>query len=402
VRVTYIHQHYRRPSMSGGTRSHEFARFLAGQGHTVTLIASWQSPDPPRVPVEHVDGYEVRWIHVPYSNYLRFSRRVLAFVHFMWRASVHAARTPADVIFATSTPLTVVVPGIVGAWARRVPWVLEVRDLWPELPIAVGALRNPALKWLARYLERSGYRSAKHIVALSPGMREGVIRAGCLEEKVTVIPNLADLERFSSHGCDPGRFLRRYPALRGKRIVTYAGTVGLINGVHYLVEIAAHAVQEAEDVAFCILGDGRELDRVRCLAQANGTLGRNVFILAPLPKTDMPDALAAATMCTSLVVDLPELRANSANKFFDALAAGRPIAINHEGWQADLIRETGAGLVLPPHDSKASWLLLRQFLETPGVAESAGRRAREVAELSFDKAKLSRELERVLITATGI
>jgi glycosyltransferase involved in cell wall biosynthesis len=330
---------------------------------------------------------------------LSFPRRILAFVYFMCLASLHAARAPTDVIYATSTPLTVVIPGMLGAWIRRVPWVLEVRDLWPELPIAVGALRNPTIKWLAHYLERSGYRSAKHIVALSPGMKEGVMRAGCPGEKVTVIPNLADLERFGSSDCDSDRFLRRYPSLRGKRIVMYAGTLGLINGVHYLVEIAAHAVKDAEDVAFCILGDGRELDRVRCLAQANGTLGRNVSILAPLSKADMPDALAAATMCTSLVVDLPELHANSANKFFDALAAGRPIAINHEGWQADLIRETGAGLVLPPHDSKASWLLLRQFLETPGVAESAGRRAREVAELSFDKAKLSRELERVLITA---
>jgi glycosyltransferase involved in cell wall biosynthesis len=327
---------------------------------------------------------------------------MVSFLQFLLAASWHASRTPADLVFATSTPLTVVIPGAVSAWVRRVPWVLEIRDLWPEVPIAVGALRNPLAKWLARRLARFGYRSATRVVTLSPGMRDGAMRAGCLPDKLSVIPNLSNLASFGEGNSNGEWFLNRYPALRGRLIVMYAGTIGLVNGVDYLIRIAAEARARGSTVAFCILGHGRELHQLRQFAASLGVLDLNLFICPPVAKAQMPDALAAAHLCTSLVIDLPAMWDNSANKFFDALAAGRPIAINHEGWQADLIRSTGVGLVLPADDAPRAWRIIEEFLlDSDGVIK-AGQRATSLALERFDAKRLAAEFELVLLEAAAV
>lgn len=331
-----------------------------------------------------------------------FARRLLAFGRFMVLACWQSATTPADVILATSTPLTVVVPGIVGSWARRVPWVLEVRDLWPELPIAVGALKNPLAIRLARALELLGYRSATHIIALSPGMRAGVAETGVGPEKVTLIPNAADLDRFGPAVASAERFLSAHGDLRGRQIVMYAGTIGLINGIDYLAEIAAAARKDAPSTAFVVIGDGRYRTALIERATQLGVNGKNFFVLDPLPKDQIGDALASATVCVSLVIDLQALWANSANKFFDGLAAGKPMVINHEGWQADLIRDHDIGLVLPARDADRAWCQLQEFLSSPTQVEKAGCRARLLAESEFDRDKLAITFERVLMEAASI
>ena len=402
MRITYIHQHYRHPNMPGGTRSHEFASHLARSGHHVTVITSWQEKLPPAASHDTVAGYDVRWIHIPYSNTMGYLRRMVSFLQFLLAACWHASRTPADLVFATSTPLTVVIPGAVGAWVRRVPWVLEIRDLWPEVPIAIGAIRNPLAKWLARRLARFGYSSSTRIVTLSPGMRDGAIRAGCSPNKVSVIPNLSNLATFGDGNSTGEWFLNQYPALRGRQVVMYAGTIGLVNGVGYLVEIAAEAKSRGSAVAFCILGEGRELHQLRQFAASLGILDSNLFICPPVTKAQMPDALAAAHLCTSLVIDLPAMWDNSANKFFDALAAGRPIAINHEGWQADLIRSTGVGLVLPADDAPRAWRIIDRFLSDDEEVIRAGQRARTLALERFDAKRLAADFEFVLLEAAAV
>lgn len=382
--------------MMGGIRSHEFARYLAAQGHDVTIIASWQSESAPPTKTEHVDGYSLHWLHVPYSNSMGYRRRLFAFSKFMVLASWHGCRLPADLVFATSTPLTVVIPGALASWVRRVPWILEIRDLWPEVPIALGALRNPLAQWLARCLERFGYRTASHLIALSPGMKDGILRAGVPASRITVIPNLSDLDRFGPESCDPERFLQLHPQLQGRPIVLYAGTFGRVNGLGYVIQIAAEALKDPGDVAFCVVGDGFERDGLLAQAASAGVLGRNFFVCSPVPKQCLPDVLAASEVCLSFVVDVPELWNNSANKFFDALAAGKPLVINHEGWQADLIRRHDVGVVLPPSDASRAWAMLSKFLACRDRVAGAGRRARQLAESSFNKSHLCAQFETVL------
>ena len=175
MRITYLHQYFNTPEMSGGTRSYEMARRLVAMGHEVNMITSWREDDGRKGWFETAEaGIKVHWLPVPYSNKMGFKERISAFFRFAWGAARKAASLPADVVFATSTPLTIALPGVYAARRQKAPMVFEVRDLWPELPIAIGALKNPFLQFMARQLELFAYRNSKAIVALSPGMRDGV------------------------------------------------------------------------------------------------------------------------------------------------------------------------------------------------------------------------------------
>ena len=398
MHILYLHQHFIPPDGVGGTRSYEMARRFAKAGHRVTLITSTAlfpakyKLDAP-VNTLQVDGFEVRALRVPYSYKMSFRERLVAFARFAHRASLEAARIDRpDVVFASSTPLTIAIPGIAAKLWHRRPMVFEVRDLWPEAPIAMGVLRSPVSRLAARALEWIAYASAREIVALSPGMKDGVVRAGVPPQRVSVIPNSCDLELFGT----PPEALELPFARDGRPVVTYAGTLGAVNGVDYLVEIAASARRAAPELRFVIAGHGAKEGMIRRRALELGVLDQNLWMLPAMPKRAIPALLQQTAIACSLVIDLPALWNNSANKFFDALAAGRPIFINHEGWQADLLRETGAGLVVPPRDADAAASLLAAFTRDAGRMQRASEAALELARTRFDRNRLARDLLQVL------
>jgi glycosyltransferase involved in cell wall biosynthesis len=397
MKISYLHQYYNTPDMIGGTRSHEMARRLVARGHDVTLITSWRVPDEKRGWFQtEEEGVHVHWIPVPYSNRMSYGRRIRAFLQFAWQSAIRAAAIPADVVFATSTPLTIALPAIYASRRQNVPMVFEVRDLWPELPIAMGAVRNPLLKVGSRWLEKYAYGNASRVVALSPGMRDGVVRVGYSPERVTVIPNSADLDLFDPECSDGSAFRSEHSELLDAPLVVYSGTIGKINGVDYLVRIAAAARDQRLAANFVVVGEGQDEGRVRREAERLGVLRRNFHMLPSVPKRDMPKVLAAADVALSLFIDLKPMWANSANKFFDALASGTPVAINYGGWQADLLKQTGAGVVLPANDPERAARLLGDLLGDVSRHRAAGRAARLLAEQRFSRDVLADQLERVL------
>jgi glycosyltransferase involved in cell wall biosynthesis len=399
MRILYLHQYFNTPQDSGGTRSYEMARRLVAAGHQVEMITSQRdvADSAARDWLETEEsGIHVHWLPVPYSNAMSYWERIGAFFKFAVGAARKAASLKTDVVFATSTPLTIALPGIYAARRQGIPMVFEVRDLWPELPIAVGALRNPVLKWAARLLEWLAYHASAHIVALSPGMAEGVMQRGIPGERVTVIPNSSDVELFDVPS-ERGDVIRERLGLSPEQpLIVYTGTFGLINGVDYLVELAAAMREIAPEARFLLVGKGAEVPEVTQWARELGVLNHNLWIWDAIPKIEIPDILAAATIATSVVIPLEALNNNSANKFFDALAAGKPIAINHGGWQADLLRETGAGIVLPPDDFDLAARLLAGFVQDTARLQKASVAARELAYTRFSRDILASELEAVL------
>ncbi len=398
MHILYLHQHFVPPDGAGGTRPYEMARRFVKAGHRVTLITSTAffpakyKLDAP-VTTLQVGGFEVRALRVPYSNRMPFVERLIAFARFAHGAAMEAARIDRpDVVFASSTPLTIAIPGIAAKLWHRRPMVFEVRDLWPELPIAMGALRSPVSRLAARALERIAYASSREIVALSPGMKEGVVRARVPPQRVSVIPNSCDLELFAT----PPEALELPFGRDEGPVVTYAGTLGAVNGVDYLVEIAASARRVAPELRFVIAGDGAMRGKVRQRALELGVLDRNLWMLPEIPKRTIPALLQRTAIACSLVIDLPALWNNSANKFFDALAAGRPIFVNYEGWQADLLRATGAGLVVPPRDAEAAASLLAAFTRDAARLRRASQAALELARTRFDRDRLAQDLLQVL------
>ncbi len=387
--------------MQGSTRSYEMAQRLVERGHSVVMVTSWREQREARDWfVTDEDGIEVHWLPVPYGNEMSYGQRIFAFLRFAIGAGRRASALRGDVVFATSTPLTIALPGVWAARRRNRPMVFEVRDLWPEMPIAIGALRNPLAIWAARKLERFAYRHSRRIVALSPGMADGVAEAGYPPEQIRVIPNSCDLGLFTPDLAAGDQFRQSHPEFGSGPIVLYAGTIGRINGVEYMAELAAACAELAPSARFVVLGSGSEAAKVREHAHQLGVLESNFFVYPQLPKEQVVSAFAAASMVSSWVVDIPETEKNSANKFFDGLAAGRAIAINYGGWQADILRESGTGLALS-RDVALAAQQLSAWLNDPAKLQNAGRKARELGEARFSRQQQGAELEQVLLDAIG-
>lgn len=407
MHVLYLHQYFCPPDGAGGTRSYAMARRLVEAGHRVTLITSSAFfPDSyslRKTTRLSMDGIELVILRVPYGNSMGFARRMWAFLQFAIGGFWAALRVKnVDVVFATSTPLTIIIPGYLVSRVRAAPLVFEVRDLWPDLPIAIGALRNPMAKWLARRMETFAYRSATRLVALSPGMKEGIVSKGIPDDHVVMIPNASDLDLFRVSPEEGHHFLERHPYLKGGALVTYAGTLGRINSVGYLVELAETMLAVNPSVRFLICGDGAERDEIRAKAAHAGVLEQNLWMLPPQPKTEMPNLLSASTVAISLFKNLPDMQHNSANKVFDALASGRPVVVNYGGWQAELLTSRGAGLALPPENITTAAQELSDFLRDTDGLRRAGEQAAALADSRFNRERLAGQLRDVLEDAVNV
>lgn len=401
MHVLYLHQYFCPPDGAGGTRSYAMAKRLVKSGHSVTIVTtSAFFPDNyslSRITRMSIDGIDLIVLRIPYDNAMGFLSRVWAFLRFAL-AGLWAALKVKDVdaVFATSTPLTIIIPGYISSRVHAAPLIFEVRDLWPDLPIAIGALKNPILKWLARRLESFAYHSSTRIVALSPGMKEGIIGRGITDDKVVMIPNASDIDLFRISPEEGHQFLERYPHLGTGPLVTYAGTVGQINGLEYMVDLAQAMLLTTPSVRFLICGDGRERENIRAKAAHVGVLEQNLWLLPPLPKNEVPRLLSASTVALSLFQNLPEMQHNSANKVFDALAAGKPVVVNYGGWQAELLESRGAGLALPPDDIEKAAQELAAFLEDTDGLLRAGEQAAALADSRFNRDRLAGQLRDVL------
>ena len=397
MRILYLHQFFMTRDGTGGTRSYEFARRLVEAGHEVTMVTAGDGTE------REVDGIRVVEARGGYGDYVLatgvgYGRRLLAFGRFAVAATVAALRGPRpDVVFATSPPLTMALPAIVAARRWRAPLVFEVRDLWPEAPIQMGALRSPWAQRLARWLERAVYRSAAEIVALSPGMRDGVVAGGGDPDRVALIPNASDLDLFSPD-LDPGDLRERLGLGAGDFVCAYFGTMGEANDLTQVVE-AAVLLADRKDIAFVLQGDGKRRAALEADVRRRG-LDNVVF--APAGDKHAAARLAAASdACMTIFKDVPILATNSPNKLFDTFAAGRPAIVNTDGWQRVLVEEHEAGVYARPGDAAHLAEQVLALRDDPERARRYGANARALAEREFDRDLLAERLRGVLERAAG-
>ncbi|WP_394169172.1 glycosyltransferase family 4 protein [Saccharospirillum alexandrii] len=401
MKIIYLHQYFNTPDMAGGTRSYEMARRMVSAGHEVHMVTSYREKDAKFSSWFKTNeaGVHVHWYPVPYSNNLSYKQRIRAFFAFAFAAKVKAQELEGDVIFATSTPLTIALPAVLSARKKKIPMVFEVRDLWPEMPIAVGALKNPLIRFAAHRLEHWAYHNADAVVALSPGMKEGVIRTDYPAKKVAVIPNSSDNAEFKHDPVAASQFREKRVWLGEKPLLVYTGTFGAINGVGYMVSLASELKAINSDIRILLVGDGVERTKVISDAEKAGVLGFNLFVESQLPKRDIPALLSAANMASALFVDLPEMRSNSANKFFDALASGTPVMLNYGGWMHDLVKSKNCGLAVWQKPVSEVAIELNSRLNDNGWLDNAGASARQLAEECFARDDLAAQLIAVLHAA---
>ncbi len=398
--------------MAGGSRSWSFVKRLLADGFEVRVLTSDSELTPQAIAAlrtelaPHGDRFQLDVLKVNYDNSFPFWRRLLAFAQFAL-ASIRqlVSYRGVDLVFATSTPLTIVVPALARHFLKGTPFVFEVRDLWPEVPRGLGKIRSPLLYLPAYYLARLAYHHARRVVALSPGMKAGIVAHGIDPDKITVISNVSDIDTFRVDPQLGQRFLERHPELTGGPLVVYTGTFGFANDVSYMVRIAEETRRKGWPTRFLAVGRGQQFDQVRALAQELGVLNSNYFQWDPIPKNEIPALLSAADVATSWVIANEAMHLNSANKFFDALAAGRPVAINHGGWQAELLTEHGAGIALEALDLERAAVQLQELVSSKERLRVAGAAAAKLADERFALDLLYEQLkgvlQKALITQTG-
>lgn len=349
MKLLYLHQYYNFPENNGGTRSHDLANAFKRHDIDVTVVTSSGN-------IKQCENQKSRWIKFEqdgikyyalkssYSNKMGFARRILSFVDFMFFASIKCLQIKSDVVLATSTPLTIVVPAIVKRIFQKVPYVFEIRDVWPEVPIEMGIIKKRYIAKLLRKVEVYFYKKAFWIIPLSEGMKSNILQR-YNTDKMTVIPNISEINRFQG---DIVPVTLPLPSLQKKKIIVYCGTIGIVNGLKYLVDLAVYTKELDSTINYWIFGCGNQEEDVLEYAKEKNVLNDNLFFLGTVSKKELPYIYSLATMGSSFVQNIPILWDNSANKFFDSLAAGRPVLINHYGWQADAIKKHNCGYVLSP------------------------------------------------------
>lgn len=395
MRVLYFHQHFSTPSGSTGTRSYEMAQRLIARGHVVTMVcgsSQLASSGLTGAPVDgmrrgSVDGIEIIELCLPYSNYDGFLKRAWIFSLYAWRSLKLALRLDYDLLFATSTPLTAGIPGIVMKLFRKKPFVFEVRDLWPELPREMGVITNPLILKAMDLLEWLSYHSADACIGLSPGIVRGITRRSIPAAQVTMIPNGCDLELFTPA---QHKGLESIAGI-GKEdfVAIFCGAHGLANGLDAVLD-AAKVLNERneQNIKFLFIGDGRL--KPQLMERARIEHLTNCVFCDPVPKRDLAMITASADVGLMILANVPAFYdGTSPNKFFDYIASGLPILNNYPGWLAKIIAENNCGIAVPPADPNAFADALVYLRDHSSARSEMGKRARTLAETEFDRRKLA-------------
>ena len=395
MRVLYFHQHFTTPDGSGGTRSYEFARALVVRGHKVTMVCGQHElsgmklagdPHNPKALRGAVDGIDVIALPFRYSNRDGLGRRAFVFLKFGLKSIKIALNEKYDLLFASSTPLTAALPGVVArCMGRREPFVFEVRDLWPELPQALG-MRNPFFLGAMSFLEWAAYRTAAACIGLSPGIVEGIRRRSPADRTVLMIPNGCDFDVFSPFiraplalgGVNPGNF-----------VAGFTGAHGVANGLDAVLDAAAEVLRRGRfDIKFVLVGDGKCKEALVARAHREGL--NNCIFLAPVKKTEIARITANFDCGLMILKNVPAFyHGTSPNKFFDYLASGIPVVTNYPGWLAEMIRDSDCGIVVPPSDPAAMADALISMADDRERAKAMGSAARKMGEKRFNRAVLA-------------
>lgn len=397
MKVLYFHQHFSTPSGATGTRSYEMAQCLIARGHQVTMVcgsgqlakSGLQGNPVEGVRQGVVDGIEVIELDLPYSNYDSLLKRSWIFLLFAWRSVMLALRLDYELLFATSTPLTAGIPGIIASLLRRKPFVFEVRDLWPELPREMGVITNPLVLGALGLLEWCSYHVATGCIGLSPGIVTGIVRRGIDREMVAMIPNGCDLELFNP---DDSEASRPQGVAADDFIAVFSGAHGIANGLDAVLDVAEVLKRKGRtDIKLVFIGDGKL--KPALIGRANEENLTNCLFMEPIPKTQLTAYLRGADVGLMVLANVPAFYyGTSPNKFFDYIAVGLPVINNYPGWLAGLIEENGCGIAVPPEDPEAFATALETLADNRLVAKQMGVCARLLAERDFNRLDLGNRL----------
>lgn len=385
-----LHQYFKTPQTGGALRSYYLAKALVEKGISTVVITTHNGT---AIKKEMVEGIEVHYLPIPYDNSYGFFRRVSSFLKFVWSIVREAGEfRDANVCYAISTPLTI---GLAAIWIKvrhGIPYYFEVGDLWPEAAVQMGIIKNPILKSFLYKLEKSIYKRAEAIVALSEAIK-GNVQRKVVGKKIRVIPNMADTGFYKPESKRSD--LEEKFSVQNKFVVSYIGTIGLANGLEHLLTCAETSQQAALSIHFLICGEGAELDKLKKLARE-----KSINNLSFIPAQNREGVREVMNVTDSAFISfkpLSVLETGSPNKYFDALAAGKLIVINFGGWIKEEIEDNNCGIYIDPNNPQEFVGKIQKFTSDRNLLLQFQVNSRSIAEKKYSRKLLGEKFRNLFI-----
>jgi len=394
MKILYFYQYFSTPKGSWGTRVYEFTRIWVEQGHDVTVVTGVYSKSDilasKLLETQYIDGVKVKVVNVKIDNKQKAFKRIWTWFEYLFFSSWYALVLPADVVIASSGPITVGIPGLVARYVRKRKFVFEARDIWPQTAIEMGMLKNKHLQRLSYWFEKKCYKASSHVITLSPGMVNDII-SRYPETQVTSIPNSANIDLFSnisSYDINDWHY-RKY--------AIYTGNIGIVNNSEWLFNAAMELKKRGrKDIYILLIGDG-PLKEV-LVNKAEQMKIDNFIVLNLIPKTNLVAYLQNAMASLVPLKFHPILSTSSPNKFFEAIAAGVPVIQNTNGWMRDFLEKHEIGFTIESDDYSSLADILIQIADNEIDISKIRGTAKAIAKKEFDKDFLADKMLRILIS----
>ncbi len=393
MKIVYFYQYFSTPKGSWGTRVYEFAKDWVKKGHEVTIITSIYSKSDLKarklIEDQYFDGIHVKVLNIYIDNKQIKLRRIWSFIKYFTLSSWYALTVEADIVIASSGPITVGIPGLVAKIIRRRKLIFETRDLWPDGAIELGIISNSIVKKIAYWFELICYKNASHIVCLSPGMVKNIEKRFGYK-KLTSISNSVDMKMFSKN-------IESLPPIfyKDKKIAIYTGNIGLVNNSFLLLRAAIKLKElNNNEIVIVLIGDGQKKDElleIKLKMQLN-----NFIILDLMTKMDLVKFIKHSMVSIVPLKDTAILDTSSPNKLFEALAAGIPVIQNTKGWIKDLLEDNMCGITVNADNESELVQALIKLSKNDNLVKLMGENGRKLAEKEFTSNFLADKMLKVI------
>jgi glycosyltransferase involved in cell wall biosynthesis len=366
---------------------HEFTKEWVKEGHEVTVVSSIYSKSDLTadrfIEDQYFDGVKVKVVNVRVDNTQPIYKRIYTFLVYALVSCWYALTIRADVVIASSGPITVGLPGLLAKYSRRRKLVFEVRDLWPDGAIELGLLNNKGLQKLAYWFEKKCYKAADLIVTLSPGMQHEIIEKHH-HKNVISVTNSANIELFAT----TQEFPKDITSFKKRKYALYTGNIGMVNNVEWMFEAAKILGNSGRnDIQIVWIGDGQLKQKLAERKEIEGII--NLILMDLMPKNKLVPIVQNALVCLAPLKDTKVLNTSSPNKFFESLAAGVPVIQTTNGWMKDFVEEHEVGFTVDPNNAQALANKLIVLADNSEQLIKMGLNAANIAKQEFDKTILA-------------
>lgn len=366
MKIIYLHQYFRLPTENGSHRSWYIAQAMKENGFEIEMITMGSEND-----TKNFAHINVHYLQVQYKQEMKAWRRIVAFIKFMAKATKKNLNIQnIFTIYATSTPLSVGLLAIFLKKIKKIPYIFEIRDLWPLVPIEMGYIKNKNFQKFLFWLEKKIYENAEKIIVLSPAMQEYVQKI-VPEKPILCVPNMSDCEVF---------FPQNKKKENNPFRIAYFGSMGKANALERLLQVA----EKHSEIEFWLIGEGSEKEKLQKIAPPN------VYFFTAKLKPELNEMLAYVDAFYVSFAEYKSLETCSPNKFFDGIAAGKLCITNTKGWIKELIEQYECGFYAGSAEEFGE--KIRPFLQNKSLLQTFQANARKLAQTHFDKNLLCQKL----------